>query len=228
MSADHGKPSRRGSTLALLAALAVTLPAIGCGVKPPELSTVECRIESRPSDKAAYESLSVFSIVKDEDGLDNIVELWIVNDASALCWKLTSANWTKAVEGGDTWIGASNLAEADFSPLPRGSYRLVAIDAAGQRAEQKFEISGNFPDKEAPDLSYAGGELTIRSDWAETLALAFDGTAALIASPGAFLGKESLATAFGQDIAARTAWVGAYGYDPTLKMGAFSKRVKTR
>jgi hypothetical protein len=217
----------RAAAIALLAAMAT----VSCGSKPPEVAAVEWRIESRPIDRgAAYESLSAFGSIKDEDGIDNIVELWVVNDAAALAWKLTSADWTKTSEGGDNWMGGSALATPELAPLPRGGYRLIAIDSAGQRAELPFTVAGSFPEKKAPTLSYSAKDarLAIRSDWPETLALAFDATGALLASPAAPKQSSTLAEAFGPDIAARAASVGAYGYEPALRMGAFSSREKTR
>jgi hypothetical protein len=214
--------------LAVLAALAA-LAVAGCGGKPPEISVVEWRLETRPAESGpAYESLSVFASLKDENGLDNIVELWVLHDDSALAWKLTNADWIKATEGGDDWIGGSSLTTPELAGMPRGGYRLIAIDAAGQRAEKEFRVSGSFPDKKAPSVSYSGEKLTIGSPWPETLALAFDGTGALIASPEARALASSLSTSFGRDVASRTAEVGAYGYDPSLRMGAFSPRIKTR
>ena len=215
----------RAAAMAAFAALAAT----GCGSKLPEITVVEWRLESRPAESGpAYESLSVFASIKDEDGLDDIGEIWVLNDESALAWKLTNADWTKAMEGADTWVGGSALTIPEFEGMPRGTYRLVAIDAAGQRAEREFRVSGSFPDRKAPSIAYAEGKLSIGSTWPETLALAFDGTGALVASPAAPTRPSSLAAALGQDIASRAAEVGAYGYDPALRMGAFSTRVKTR
>jgi len=230
---------RLSAAAATATALAAALTALSCGSKPPEVAAVEWRIESRPSVKApaasgaaantaAYESLSVFGSIKDEDGLDNIAELWVVNDAEALAWKLTNADWTKAAEGGDNWIGGSALALPDLSPLPRGAYRLIAIDAAGQRAEMAFSVSGPFPSRSAPSASYSKDKLAIRSVWPETLALAFDAADALIASVPAPKHDAGLTEVFGPPIADRTASVCAYGYEPTLRMGAFSARIKTR
>jgi hypothetical protein len=206
-----------------------TLAMHSCGGKAPEVAAVEWRIEARPLDKgASFESLSVFASIKDEDGLDNIDELWIVNDDAALAWKLTNADWIRTSEGDDNWMGGSALASPEFGPLPRGDYRLISVDAAGQRAEMAFRVSGSFPSRDAPSVSFSGDTLSIRSDWPETLALAFDATGTLLASPAAPKGRVSLVMALGQDIASRAAAVGAYGYDPSIKMGAFSPRVKTR
>jgi hypothetical protein len=220
---------RRAAAAAALAALVASLAATSCGSKPPSVAAVEWRLESRRGDAGpAYESLSAFGSIKQDDGADSIEELWIVNDAAAISWKLTSADWTRASSGGDAWIGGSSLAMPDLGPLPRGAYRLIAVDAAGQSAESTFSVSGAFPDRAAPSVSVSQGRIAIRSDWPETLALAFDGAGSLIASPAAPKGGAALAEAFGADAAARAAFVGAYGYEPALRMGAFSPRVKTR
>jgi hypothetical protein len=215
---------RRAAAIALLSALAT----VSCGSKPPEVAAVEWRIESRPTaGGTAYESLSVFGSIKDEDGLDNIDELWVVNDDAALAWKLTNADWIKASEGGDNWIGGSAFATPELGSMPRGAYRLIAIDAAGQRAELAFSVTGGFPGRGAPTVVYSkGGLFAIKSGWPETLALAFDATGALLASPPAPKQGSTLADAFGQEVASRTASVGAYGYEPALRMGAFSPRTK--
>jgi hypothetical protein len=223
--------ARKARFLAAVAFGAATFSIVACGGKPPEVSAVEWRLETRPSERGSpFESLSVFGSIKDEDGLDNIEEIWIVHDESSFAWKLTSAEWTKAEEGTDNWIGGSSLATPELGPLPRGKYRLVAIDAAGQKAESPFELAGDFPNKTAPSLSYSSkeGSLSVRSDWTETLALAFDAAGSLLSTVAAPTNTTTLAELFGDDIVDRIALVGTYGYEPELKMGAFSPRVKTR
>jgi hypothetical protein len=202
-----------------------------CGIKPPELSSVEWRIESRPSDMGTrYESLSAFASIKDESGLDNIDTIWIVDDDDALAWKLTSADWTKPSQGPSDWIGGSSLAAPDLGPIPRGKYRFVAIDASGQQAELAFAVGGAFPAKKAPEISYSSssGQLSVRSEWTETLVLTFDAAGVFLRSAAAPEKAESLADLLGDDGAERTALVGAYGYEPGSRMGAFSQRIKTR
>jgi hypothetical protein len=221
------RPRRRAASALLLSTLCLLV--FSCGSKPPSVATVEWRLESRPNPAGGdYESLSAFASIVADEGVDNISELWVVNDANALSWKLTSADWTKPNSGSDNWLGGSALAQADFGPLPRGEYRMIAIDAAGQRAEASFQISGAFPDRAPPRASYEEGKLSVVSSWPETLVLAFDAVGSLIASPAAPKGGASLAGAFGADIAGRAASVGAYGYDPSLKMGSFGKRMTTR
>jgi hypothetical protein len=212
--------ARVAAALPLLLAVAAALVPAGCGGKPPTIAAVEWRLESRPGDEGAYESLSAFAWIKAEDGIENIDEVWVVNDESALGWRLTNADWIKSPEGSDAWIGASALAAPDFKPLPRGKWRMLAIDAAGQRAEREFSVLGDFPSRTVPSLRFSTGSVT--------LVLAFDATGAQAGSAAAPAGNARLEDLLGTDAAARASEVALYGYDPALRMGAFSKRVPTR
>jgi hypothetical protein len=222
--------ARVSSRSAPLAALCLAIALGSCGTKAPSLATVECRVDNRPlpGEEGSYESLSVFGCVRGDDGLDSLSELWITNDDAALAWKLDGGDWTKVKEGGDTWIGATALASPDFKTLPRGDYKLILVDLAGQRAEKGFSMAEESPKKEAPALSRSGNAFSIVSAWPENLVLGFDAAGTLIASPGAAGGTRSLASVFGQEIAGRVATVGAYGYDPSLRAGAYSRRISAR
>lgn len=217
---------KRKSSLA--AALATGLLALACGTKPPELPAIEWRIEMQPSKQGAYESLSVFANVRDDNGPEDIDELWVVQDEARLAWRLTSANWTKRTEGSDTWIGSAGLALDSYQSLPRGDYRMMAIDAAGDRAERSFKVEGAFPDRPPPSVAIAGDKLSIRSSWPETLVLAFDAAGQLLASKGAPQQASGLDELFGTDIAAKTRELAAYGYDPAAHAGYYSRRIGTK
>lgn len=229
----------RAAALAALALAAVA--AASCGSRPPEVAAVEWRLEARPRAQGSgeagasgapaggsYESLSAFGSIKDEEGMDNISEIWILNDEASFAWKLTDADWTKSSSGSDTWIGAAALATPELGSLPRGDYRLVAIDAAGSRAELGFSVSGDFPDRRPPSLSYERGSVRVGSAWPETLVLAFDAAGALLSSQPAPAQASGIETVFGKDLAQRTAALAAYGYDPALRMGSYSRRTTIR
>jgi hypothetical protein len=218
----------RARLAAALAAIAACSLA-GCGNKQPQISALEWRLETRPANGGPdYESLSVFASIRDEDGLDNIAEIWVVKDDADLAWKITDSDWVKTADGNDTWFGASALASPDLAAMPRGSYRLIAIDGAGQRVEEEFKVAGNFPGTKAPEPEVSGGKLSVSSAWPETLAMAFDGVGALLVSVKAPGSPTSLEGVFGTEAASRAALIGAYGYDPGTHMGAFSARIKTR
>jgi hypothetical protein len=228
-------PARTANALeaALLLAAGSALLA-SCGGKPPEITAVEWRLELRPSAAGAYESLSAFATVKDEDGIDDIERLWVLHDGDALDWSFTSADWIKKTEGADDWIGAAGLARNDYGPMPRGEYRFAASDAAGERYEKPFRVDGTFPDIPVPELRIEGDKLRVRSSWPETLILAYDGTGALIASAPSSASSSrpievvGIADLFGTEIGSRAVEAAAYGYDPSRRTGAYSWKTKTK
>ncbi len=220
--------SARAAPRAAIICLSLSAGLASCGGVAPEILALEWRLELRPAAEGSYESLSVFASLEDEDGIEDVEELWVVNDEEALAWRLDDKNWTKKTEGSDEWIGAAGLARQDYAPLPRGDYRLVAVDAAGERIEKPFRVEGDFPDAKAPAVILEGGGLRAASSWPETLLLAYDGAGELLATAPSSGAAYGLAELFGPEAAARTVEAAAYGYDPTRKMGAYSWKKKTR
>ena len=208
-----------------IVALAVGMLVLGCGGKAPELPAVEWRIEMRPSHEGAYESLSVFGDVKDSNGPEDIVELWIIQDDDRLAWRLTNSTWTERTEGGDTWIGAADLIRNDYSAFTRGDYRVMVIDAAGDRTERSFRIEGGFPPYGPPTITNTDGKLRIGSAWPETLVLAFDAAGFLVASKPVPPEGSSIEALFGHDTASKIHELAAYGYDPITHAGYYSWRI---
>jgi hypothetical protein len=218
----------RGAAAAA-AALAAALSLAGCGDDPPSLSAVEWRIEARPSESGPrYESLSVFASVKGGASDPLIDELWIVSDASALAWKLTADDWIKTADGADAWIGGAPLAMSDFSALPRGDYRVVAIDPAGRRVEKSFTLSGEFPSRPSPTVSLDAKGAVVASSWPENIVLAYDGAGELAGSAAAPSSRSTLEAILGAESAARAREIAAYGYDPAVRAGAYSARVEVK
>jgi hypothetical protein len=214
---------RSGAPLAAAAFLAASILS-GCGDEPPTVQAVEWRLEARPSASAPrYESLSAFASVKGGAAQGSIDEVWIVNDASALAWKLTADDWIKTADGSDAWIGGSPLAMSDFSPLPRGEYRVVAIDPAGRQAEKSFTLAGEFPSRPSPTISLDSKGVAVSSTWPENLVVGYDGAGELAGSAVAPSARSPLASVLGA-AAQKSMEIAAYGYDPGLRMGAFSDR----
>jgi hypothetical protein len=208
--------------MASFLAILVCLPMLSCGGEAPEILAVDWRMEKRLSKQGNYESLSAFANVKDLDGIEDIDSIEIIQDDSGLSWKLSSSTWTRQAEGGDNWIGAANLVMPDYSPLPRGEYRFVAISLSGQRAEKGFSIAGTMDEMEAPNLSFANGEASISSSWPETILLAYDGAGSLIGAKNVSGGRLKLTAAFGEALEAKIQSVAAYGYNAATHSGAYS------
>jgi hypothetical protein len=201
----------------------------GCGDEPPSVLAVEFRLEARPlAQGQRYESLSAFASVKGGAADGAVEELWIVDDASALAWKLTADDWIKSAEGPDAWIGGAPLAMNDFSPLARGAYRAVAIDLAGRRAERSFTLAGEFPDRPSPTITVDSRGAAVVSSWPETLIVAYDGAGELAGSAVAPTSRAPLASVLGPVAGPKAVEVAAYGYDPAIRMGAYSERAAVK
>jgi len=219
--------------LCLLAA-----PLLSCSGSVPEILAVEARVELRPNGgerleggapgAGSYESLSVFGNIKNSDGLDDIEALWVVDDADELSWRLADTNWSALSESGESWIGASGLTMADYGPIPRGEYRLIAANLAGKRAEYKFRVSSGDKARPLPTLSQGDSRLSLSSLWPQNFLLAYDGAGALIASRPIGAGNIDLNASLGPENAIRAAALGVYGSDATQLLGAYSWRMKRR
>lgn len=167
--------------LALTPLLILTALA-GCSGKPPELRTVSYQLNLFKPDAAEpegghapFEKLSVFAQVVDEDGIKNLDTLYVIEDGAGLFWKLTPAGWVEREQGGDTWIGTNGIRMADFSPLPRGKYRLLITDKGGERVEREFMLTSGVPDPaRLPRLSVSAGEISIRSAFEKTVLYVLD------------------------------------------------------
>lgn len=209
----------------LLLSLAVVLTFASCGMEPPEIISSEWRIESRPAQQGGYESLSVFVNAKGSDPSSDIESMVVVNEAAGLSWRIDDLNWTLQKAGNDTWIGAADLAQADYKPLPRGEYDLVITNLAGQRAETSFR----FPEKPArypaPVLASSAGKLKIESSWPQSFLLCYDASGVLVNAREIAAGSYEAAGLFKTPPLERVASFAVYGYDSRQHCGAYSWRV---
>ncbi len=92
-----------------------------------------------------YEELSLFLHVHDEDGVDDIEFIYLINDSEELFWELDSGIWSLQKSGDETWIGSNGIKMGDYSAIPRGSYRVILVDSAGERAETEIFLNRDEP-----------------------------------------------------------------------------------
>lgn len=163
-------------TLAPCLGLTLTLSTLACQVHLPSIGSVNVRLYLRPSADGApggapdgapsgappREYLSLFAQARDEDGSADLAYLYVINDAAELCWTLSPENWSMTSDSGATWIGSNGLSAPDGEALPRGAWRLVLVDLAGQRSELDFSLSA--PDSsgyKAPAIQLSGDNLSV-------------------------------------------------------------------
>lgn len=133
----------------------------GCDGAPPEITDVFTQVTVFKNLQTAQseELLSLFLVISDEDGEDDLEAIYLLNDEQELFWKLDALNWEKTDRKGSRWIGSSSIQMQDGSSFPRGDYRIIAADQAGDRDEQKIRIdipTMNLKDFLFSELSFNG------------------------------------------------------------------------
>lgn len=139
--------------------------AVSCSNHVPQVSNIQWDLTVyKDSEKGSImEELAVFFLVKDEDGEDDIDELYIIHDDSFEYWKIDKDNWTKQTIDNEIWIGASRLTKE--GTFPRDEYRYLVIDKTGERTEGTFFIDiDNYKKKITfPTATVDGEKIEIQS-----------------------------------------------------------------
>jgi len=121
------------------------------------------------------ERFSFFIIPEDEDGIENLEELYLYHDRAQLRWHITSEDWISYVNEGTTWIGTRSIAIDDGERLPRGQFRAVLVNKGGEQSERNFAFDApedpRFP---FPTLQISGGRYTADSAYPANRLLCYD------------------------------------------------------
>jgi hypothetical protein len=155
------------------------------GAKPEVmfLSSALNLVYDRDLDRS-YEQLSVNIKVNDDDGFDDLDKLYIINDSNRLFWEVNHENWIASELKKEYWIGTNTIIQADYSPLPRGLYRLVLQDYSGEKDEKTFRISTaklNVDEIEIPVMSLENEILTISSTYKDHTIIVLDSAGNIVA-----------------------------------------------
>jgi hypothetical protein len=84
------------------------------------------------------ERFSFFIIPDDDDGIENLADLYLYHDREQLRWHIQSEDWVVYEQDGQTWIGTRSIAMTGDETLPRGQYRAVLVNKGGERSERLF------------------------------------------------------------------------------------------
>ena len=112
------------------------------------------------------ERFTFFIIPDDEDGIENLEELFLYHDGEQLRWHLKNDDWVIFAQDDKTWIGSRSLSMEGEETFPRGQYRAVLINKGGERTERNFTF--DVPaDKSLPfpDLEVSNGAFTVTSSY---------------------------------------------------------------
>jgi hypothetical protein len=128
-----------GAACALLAVMAALA---GCSGKPPELSRVYGRViyTHDPATGANAETLGVYLVASDPDGMENLSAFYLINDDAELFWKVDSSAWVSAVAESENWIGTASLTMPGSTHFPSGDYRVVLQNTGGDTVEDTLTV----------------------------------------------------------------------------------------
>jgi len=153
--------------LALFFALAVS-----CSRTKPEITFGFIQLVLYQGETEPFEQYSFFIIPEDDDGIENLDELFLFHDREQLRWNIKSDEWISYTQDEKTWIGTRSISVAEGG-LPRGVYRAVLVNKGGERGERSFTYDGNarYP---FPEIEVENGIYTIRSEWPANRLVCYD------------------------------------------------------
>lgn len=155
-----------------VAAAVIFMLSVSCTNTRPEISYGFLQLILYQTDSGPQERFSFFIIPEDDDGLDNLDELYLYHDREQLVWQIGSNEWVSYTQDARTWIGTRSISVRDDS-LPRGVYRAVLVNKGGERTERTFTFDGvvrfSFP-----ALNITNGTYTVRSEWPVNRLVCYD------------------------------------------------------
>ena len=153
----------------------VLLGLFSCSRAEPRILYGFIELVYYPGREKPEEQYSFFVLPEDDDGIENLSELYLYHDRDGLRWLLGSADWVQHEEDGKTWIGSRHIAMYADAPLPRGQYRAVLINKGGERTERNFTFDGpEEPPYPFPFLSINDGIYRIDSQYPINYLICYD------------------------------------------------------
>jgi len=160
--------------ISILLFLAILLVA-SCSRSEPVISYGFIQLVYYQDNEKPMERFSFFIIPEDEDGVENLEELYLYHDRDQLRWHLTSNDWISYVQDGTTWIGTRSIDINEEERLPRGQFRAVLVNKGGEKSERNFTFDApeepRFP---FPTLEISGGRYTADSAYPQNRLLCYD------------------------------------------------------
>jgi hypothetical protein len=153
-------------------ALAAVL-ALTCSNSRPEITYGFIQLVQYQGNAGIEERYSFFILPEDEDGFENLDELYLYHDREQLCWVIKSDEWIKLSQDGKDWIGTRSIAIQDGDSLPRGLFRAVLVNKGGEKGERVFSFDGDarFP---FPELKVSEGRYEVKSEWPANRLVCYD------------------------------------------------------
>ncbi|MDR1279164.1 MAG: hypothetical protein LBK02_10475 [Treponema sp.] len=123
-----------------LCILGILLVLPSCSRSEPRISYGFISLVYYQEPERPEERFSFFIIPDDDDGIENLADLYLYHDQEQLRWQIRSEDWVSYEQDGQTWIGSRSIAMTGDESLPRGQYRAVLVNKGGERSERLFSF----------------------------------------------------------------------------------------
>jgi hypothetical protein len=159
----------------IITALCFVFGFFSCSRNEPKILFGFMELVYYSGEEGPEERFSFFILPEDDDGVENMSELYLYHDREGLRWLIKSEDWVQYEEEGKIWIGSRNIAMSGDDHLPRGQYRAVLITKGGESTERRFTFDGpEDPPYPFPFLSINGGVYRIDSQYPVNHLICYD------------------------------------------------------
>jgi len=159
----------------LLAALALSPLAVSCSRTEPRIAFGYIGLVYYQEVGGPQERFSFFIIPEDDDGIENLADLFLYHDREQLRWHIGRDEWVRYERDGRTWIGTRALVIGGGETMPRGQYRAVLVNLGGERSERNFTFDApEAPRFPFPTLEISGGNFTVVSGYPVNRIVTYD------------------------------------------------------
>ena len=167
--------SMRRINFCIIAVICLVLILLSCSQAEPTIlfgfiESVYYQGKDKPEERFSF-----FVLSEDDDGIENLAELYLYNDREGLRWLIDSNDWIQHTEDEKTWIGSRAIAMFENTALPRGQYRAVLVNKGGERTERTFTFDGpEEPPHIFPVFTINSGVYTINSEYPVNHLICYD------------------------------------------------------
>jgi hypothetical protein len=146
--------------------------SVSCTRTAPKISYGYIQLVIYQGRDGPQEHYSFFILPEDEDGIDNLDELYLYHDKEQLRWNIKSDEWQRFTHDGKDWIGTRSITVGE-GELPKGSFRAVLVNKGGESVERNFSYDGSvrYP---FPEIDISDGRYYINSWWPVNRLVCYD------------------------------------------------------
>ena len=212
---------------AVVCFVTLVLGLTACTTSGPEIIELFWQINHRydVAGQRSYEELAFFVHGNDADGEDDFESIYLLSDSAELFWHLQADSWERPDIPDETWIGHSGMQMYRGESFPRGQYRVILADRAGERAESTIFLSaeiGSPQETEYPVVVISDGTVRINSTYARHTIRFYDGADDLVSLVSTDSKVVPLRGVLSPAELERVTEVSVYAYDDTRGIGVIS------